>query len=124
MAVMRHTAVRAFVSHCGVNSVHEAVTCGVPIVGIPLFADQLDMAMRAFDAGVALLLSKHALEADTLRAAILRVVDESAFRRTMPRLQAALSAAGGVERAADLLEDAAFGFRKSILPTSRVLEQL
>jgi UDP:flavonoid glycosyltransferase YjiC (YdhE family) len=124
MAVLRHPAVRAFVSHCGVNSAHEAVTCGVPIVGIPLFADQLDMAMRAFDAGVALLLSKHALEADTLRAAILRVVDESAFRRTMPRLQAALSAAGGVERAADLLEDAAFGFRKSILPTSRVLEQL
>jgi len=123
MAVLRHPAVRAFVSHCGVNSVHEAVACGVPILGIPLFADQLDMAMRAFDAGVALLLKKHALEADALRVAVRRVVGESAFRLRMPTLQAALSAAGGVDRAADLLEDAAFSVRKSILPNSRALEQ-
>lgn len=124
IAVLRHPAVRAFVSHCGVNSVHEAVTCGVPIVGIPLFADQLDMALRARDAGVALLLSKHALKANDLRVAVRRVMGESTFRHTMPRLQAALLAAGGVERAADLLEDAAFGCRRSILPNSPVLEQL
>jgi UDP:flavonoid glycosyltransferase YjiC (YdhE family) len=124
IAVLRHPAVRAFVSHCGVNSVHEAVISGVPIVGIPLFADQLDMAMRALDAGVALVLSKNALEADALRVAVKGVVNVSAFRRTMPALQAALAAAGGVERAADLLEDAAFCCRKSAMPNLRVLEQL
>jgi polyene glycosyltransferase len=107
MAVLRHPNVRAFVSHCGINSIHEAVVCGVPVVGIPLFADQPDMAMRALDAGVALVLSKQALKADAVRMAVRRVVDDVAFRRPMSRLQAALRAAGGVERAADLLEDGA-----------------
>ena len=124
MGILRHPAVRAFVSHCGVNSVHEAVTCGVPIVGIPLFADQLDMAMRLADAGVALLLSKQGLRADAVRASVRRVVDDSAFRRPMPALQSALAAAGGVERAADLLEGAAFGFQKDVLQNSRMLEKL
>jgi polyene glycosyltransferase len=124
MAVLRHPAVRAFVSHCGVNSVHEALTCGVPIVGIPLFADQLDMAMRLADAGVALLLSKNALRADAVRAAVRSVMNDPAFRRPMPGLQSALAAAGGVERAADLLEDAAFSSQKHDLPNSRVLETL
>jgi UDP:flavonoid glycosyltransferase YjiC (YdhE family) len=107
MAALRHPNVRAFVSHCGINSIHEAVVCGVPVVGIPLFADQPDMAMRALDAGVALVLSKQALKADAVRMAVRRVVDDVAFRRPMSRLQAALRAAGGVERAADLLEDGA-----------------
>lgn len=124
MAVLRHPAVRAFVSHCGVNSVHEAVTCGVPIVGIPLFADQLDMAMRVSDAGVGLVLPKHSLKPDAVRATVRKVIGDSVIRGKMPRLQAALSAAGGVERAADLLEDAVFGFQKSVLPNSRVREKL
>ncbi len=123
-AVLRHPAVRVFVSHCGVNSVHEAVTCGVPIVGIPLFADQLDMAMRLADAGAGLLLSKHALRAEDVRAAVRRVAGDPAFRRPIRGLQAVLLAAGGVERAADLLEDAAFSFEKNVLTNSRVLERL
>jgi UDP:flavonoid glycosyltransferase YjiC (YdhE family) len=112
MAVLRHPNTRAFVSHCGVNSVHEAVICGVPIVGIPLFADQQDMALRALDAGVALVLPKHALAPDVVRAAVRRVVEEPSFRCPMRRLQAALRATGGVERAADLLEDSARSFWK------------
>jgi polyene glycosyltransferase len=117
IAVLRHPNTRAFVCHCGVNSVHEAVICGVPIVGIPLFADQQDMAIRGLDAGVALLLPKHALKTDAVRAAVRRAAEEPSFRRPMPRLRAA----GGVERAADLLEDAARSlwtrqFRASLEP--------
>jgi MGT family glycosyltransferase len=118
MAVLQHSNVRAFVSHCGVNSIHEAVVCGVPIVGIPLFADQQDMAMRALDAGVAVVLPKHGLKADAVRAGVRRVIDEPAFRRPMPRLQAALRAAGGVQRAADLLEDAARNHWQGLNPNS------
>ncbi|KAH7301067.1 hypothetical protein KP509_23G010900 [Ceratopteris richardii] len=38
--VLRHSAVAAFVSHCGWNSTIEAVECGVPILCLPLFYDQ------------------------------------------------------------------------------------
>jgi len=57
-AVLAHPNVRAFVSHCGINSVHESLAAGTPIVGIPMLADQRDMAARVADAGVGVWMDK------------------------------------------------------------------
>ncbi|RLN31264.1 hypothetical protein C2845_PM05G31480 [Panicum miliaceum] len=38
--VLRHEAVGAFVTHCGWNSVLEAITAGVPMLCWPLYAEQ------------------------------------------------------------------------------------
>uniref|UniRef100_A0A7N0RB47 Glycosyltransferase n=1 Tax=Kalanchoe fedtschenkoi TaxID=63787 RepID=A0A7N0RB47_KALFE len=38
--ILRHTAVGGFVTHCGWNSVLEAVAAGVPMVAWPLYAEQ------------------------------------------------------------------------------------
>ncbi|KAF3949186.1 hypothetical protein CMV_024913 [Castanea mollissima] len=40
VAVLSHDSVGGFVTHCGWNSVLEAVWCGVPMVGWPLYAEQ------------------------------------------------------------------------------------
>ena len=40
VAVLSHESVGGFVTHCGWNSVLEAVWCGVPMVGWPLYAEQ------------------------------------------------------------------------------------
>ncbi|GLJ11847.1 hypothetical protein SUGI_0178450 [Cryptomeria japonica] len=40
VAILSHPAVGAFVSHCGWNSVLEAIWFGVPIVAWPLYAEQ------------------------------------------------------------------------------------
>jgi UDP:flavonoid glycosyltransferase YjiC (YdhE family) len=106
-ALLQHSNVRVFVSHCGINSVHESIACGTPIVGIPMFADQRDMAVRVADAGVGVYLDKTTFTSRQLRDAIVRVLTDDAFRDGIPALQRAFVEAGGVRRAADLIEQAA-----------------
>ncbi|KAI3413201.1 hypothetical protein GPALN_010702 [Globodera pallida] len=52
-SLLMHPKVRAFVSHCGLNSVSEAARSGVPILAIPLFGDQLYNAILARMKGIA-----------------------------------------------------------------------
>jgi UDP:flavonoid glycosyltransferase YjiC (YdhE family) len=108
-AVLHHPRVRAFVSHCGTNSVQESLLQGTPVVGIPLFGPQRDMAIRLEDSGVGVHLSKHRFTPDELREAVGRVIREERFRRNIPAIQASLLEAGGVGRAAELIEAAAGG---------------
>ena len=38
LALLQLPTLRLFVSHCGINSAHEALFFGVPLLCIPLFA--------------------------------------------------------------------------------------
>jgi len=105
MGVLKHPNVRAFVSHCGTNSVQESLACGTPVVGFPMFAAQEDMGLRVMDARVGVALDKHHFTPDALRDAVTRVMEDPAFRKNIPAIQSSFRLAGGVGRAADVVED-------------------
>jgi UDP:flavonoid glycosyltransferase YjiC (YdhE family) len=116
LSVLSHPNVSAFVSHCGINSAHEAIVAGTPIVGIPMFADQRDQAVRVADAGVGVWIDKQRVTRDSLRAAIERVIADPKIPERMQLLQAAMVRAGGVRRAADVIESASRARARSPQP--------
>ena len=43
--VLGHPAVNAFLTHAGINSIYEAAYHAVPVVSVPLIADQVNNAV-------------------------------------------------------------------------------
>lgn len=50
--ILKHKSIGGFVSHCGWNSVMESVRLGIPIIGVPMRADQPYNAAVVEEAGV------------------------------------------------------------------------
>uniref|UniRef100_A0A7E5A0J2 UDP-glucuronosyltransferase n=1 Tax=Panagrellus redivivus TaxID=6233 RepID=A0A7E5A0J2_PANRE len=56
--LLGHPALKAFITHAGINSVIEAATRGVPIITVPLFFDQFRNAKMAEHRGFGLVIKK------------------------------------------------------------------
>nr|QPA18377.1 UDP-gluconosyltransferase [Trialeurodes vaporariorum] len=50
--VLEHPNVKLFITHGGMLGLSEAVFCGVPILGIPMFGDQPSNVQAAVEAGI------------------------------------------------------------------------
>jgi zeaxanthin glucosyltransferase len=94
----------AVLCHGGMNTVCEALSCGIPLVIAPLTRDQPINASQVQAAGAGLRVGFDRVRPAGLRAALLRVLDEPGFRAAAGRLAASLAAAGGAPAAADRLE--------------------
>jgi len=87
----------AVLCHGGSGTVLGALAAGVPMVVVPLGADQPHNAQRIADTGAGLALAKP--DASTLRAAVERVLAEAAFRSNARRLAAEIAALPTLDRA-------------------------
>jgi zeaxanthin glucosyltransferase len=91
------------VSHAGINTVLEPLAAGLPMVVMPLAFEQPAIAARVAHSGAGLMLSRRT-SAAKLADAVRRVQTEPRFRERAEALAAEMRAAGGVTRAADLIE--------------------
>ena len=83
--------VRVFITHCGMNAALETARAGVPVVGIPLFADQFFQASKLIQhVKMGELLDIHSLQADQLYTTIMRVAQSDTYRRNAQRISAVL----------------------------------
>ena len=73
-SILAHENTLLFVSHCGMTGILEAIYYRVPIVGIAIFADQVDNAARIKDKGLGVLVSKHQLTVNKIYDAIQEVL--------------------------------------------------
>ena len=77
--LLGHPMVKAFVSHGGLNSIYESSYHGVPMVIIPLFADQSGNAMKIQETGAGIILDLKGLKPDYLTQAVNKVIYDGVF---------------------------------------------
>lgn len=90
-----------FISHGGMNSVHDALYLGVPLLVVPQQTEQMMTAARVEHFGAGVRLDKPTPE--TLRQSAERVLNDPGFRQRAEALGGTLREAGGATRAADLV---------------------
>jgi zeaxanthin glucosyltransferase len=92
------------ITHAGMNTVLESLSHGVPMVAIPIANDQPGVAARIAWTGTGAVVPLRRLSEPRLRRAIDQVWNDPACRANAQRLQQAIARAGGVGRAADIVE--------------------
>ncbi|XP_052757026.1 UDP-glucosyltransferase 2-like [Galleria mellonella] len=88
--LLRHPKIKLFVTQGGLQSTEEAIAAGVPLVGIPINADQYTNTQYyvRYRIGVKVLMNN--LTQESLREAIYTVLNDESYRRNIVRLRALL----------------------------------
>jgi MGT family glycosyltransferase len=107
LAVLERTSV--FLTHGGLNSVHEALWHGVPMVAVPQQIEQLHNSEAMQAAGAGLVIDAEAkgrhVTAEVLRQSVDRVMaDRRTFAAASALIGASLRQGGGIEEAASIIE--------------------
>jgi hypothetical protein len=99
LEVLQHSDV--FITHGGMNSVHEGLTYGVPLIVMPQHMEQAMVARQVVTNGAGVMLEDAAATAESLRTAVKQVLADSAYKTNAARLGETLRAAGGAVKAAE-----------------------
>jgi zeaxanthin glucosyltransferase len=93
------------ITHAGLNTTLESLSCGVPLVAIPISLDQPGIAARIAWTGTGEIVPLSRLSPSKLRETITQVLTHESYKMNAVRLQQALHDAGGVSRAVDIIEE-------------------
>lgn len=92
------------ITHAGLNTVMESLSCGVPMVAIPIANDQPGVATRVDWTETGLVIPLKKLTVPKLQKAITTVLKDPKYKNNAKKMQAAMEKAGGVQQAADIVE--------------------
>ena len=96
----------AVITHAGLNTVLESLAEGVPIVAIPLGNDQPGVAARVAARGAGIIVPRRKLNARHLRRAVQSILEEEKYHAAAHNIMLAMRQVNGLNRAADIIEDA------------------
>jgi MGT family glycosyltransferase len=97
----------AFVTHGGFNSVKEAASLGVPMVVVPITADQPYSAERCSALGIGRAVGADNRAPDTIHDAVVDVLGSATYRDNATRFQAEMASLPDTEQMVELIEHAA-----------------
>ena len=97
---------RLTITHGGLNTVLDSLSNGVPLIAIPITYEQPGTGARIRWTGTGEVIPLKRLSISRLRAAIQRVLTEDIYLDNAFRIKESIREAGGVKRAADIVEQA------------------
>lgn len=80
----------AFLTHCGMNSINEAIYAGVPMVAMPFLNDQITNAARIVDLGLGVRVRSFPSRGKSLYEAVGRVIGNAGIRENVERMRGTL----------------------------------
>ncbi len=95
---------RLTLTHAGLNTVLDSLANGVPLIAVPITYEQPAIASRIRWSGTGRVLALPKLGARKLRDAIQIVLSDASYRIKAESISDSIQRAGGVTRAADIVE--------------------
>uniref|UniRef100_A0A8D0H000 UDP-glucuronosyltransferase n=1 Tax=Sphenodon punctatus TaxID=8508 RepID=A0A8D0H000_SPHPU len=84
--LLGHPKTKAFITHGGTNGIYEAIYHGIPMVGIPMFADQPDNIAHMRAKGAAVELDFNTMTAQDLAEAVNTVINDAIYKENAMKL--------------------------------------
>ncbi|KAH8279586.1 hypothetical protein KR018_003438 [Drosophila ironensis] len=81
--ILAHPKLKLFITHAGKGGVSEAQFHGVPMLALPVFADQPGNADKLVSSGYGLRLELNSLEADELKAAVKEILENPKYAQKL-----------------------------------------
>ncbi|XP_026761867.2 UDP-glycosyltransferase UGT5-like [Galleria mellonella] len=78
--ILSHPNIKVFISHGGLIGTQEAIFHGVPIVGIPIYADQFNNLLQAQEIGFGRILEYHSINEENLWNILNDVLKSSSYK--------------------------------------------
>ncbi|MEP6713957.1 MAG: glycosyltransferase [Terriglobia bacterium] len=94
---------RLTITHAGLNTVLDSLSCGVPAVAIPITYEQPAIAERLRYTGAGEIVSFGSLNPGRLREAVRKVLAGESFAANARRIAESIRTAGGTKAAADTI---------------------
>ena len=91
-----------FITHCGMNSVSEALYYEVPLVLFPQTTEQEAVAGRTEELGAGIRLKS--IEGKDIKEALETIMNEPSYKNNAVRISESFRSSGGVKEAAAFLE--------------------
>ncbi|XP_035877325.1 UDP-glucuronosyltransferase 2A1 isoform X3 [Phyllostomus discolor] len=84
--LLGHPKTKAFITHGGTNGIYEAIYHGVPMVGVPMFADQYDNIVHMKAKGAAVEVNINTMTSADLLNALRTVINDPSYKENAMRL--------------------------------------
>ncbi|XP_026736017.1 UDP-glucuronosyltransferase 2B9-like [Trichoplusia ni] len=85
--LLRHPKIKVFVTQGGLQSTDEAITAGVPLIGVPMLGDQWFNVERYVYHKIGVRLDIDIMTEDNFRSALLEVINDDSYRQNVVKLR-------------------------------------